>query len=46
MPPRLLQPNYLRMWMILGLVGSVVLAALVTALPLRGGLKHFRRLEV
>jgi ABC-2 type transport system permease protein len=46
MPPRLLQPYYLRLWMVLGVVGSVVLAALVTALPLRGGLKHFRRLEV
>ncbi len=46
MPPKLLQPYYLRLWMMLGIVGSVVLAALVTALPLRGGLRHFRRLEV
>jgi ABC-2 type transport system permease protein len=46
MPPRMLQPYYLRLWLVLGLAGSVVLAALVTALPLRGGFKHFRRLEV
>jgi ABC-2 type transport system permease protein len=46
MPPRLLQEDYLRLWMILGLVGSLILAALVTALPLRGGFRHFRRLEV
>jgi ABC-2 type transport system permease protein len=46
MPPRLLHDDYLRLWMVLGLVGSVVLAALVTVLPLRGGFRHFRRLEV
>jgi ABC-2 type transport system permease protein len=46
MPPRLLQPYYLRLWMVLGVVGSLVLATLVTVLPLRGGFKHFRRLEV
>ncbi|HMP06957.1 MAG TPA: hypothetical protein PJ982_11445, partial [Lacipirellulaceae bacterium] len=46
LPPKLLEPYYLRLWLVLGLVGSVALAALVTALPLRGGLKHFRTMEV
>jgi ABC-2 type transport system permease protein len=46
MPPRMLQPSLLRFWLLLGIVGSVVLAALVTILPLRGGLRSFRRLEV
>jgi ABC-2 type transport system permease protein len=46
MPPRMLQPYYLRFWLLLGIFGSVILAAIVTALPLRSGLKHFRRLEV
>jgi ABC-2 type transport system permease protein len=45
-PPKLLQPYYLRLWMVLGVLGSAVLAALVTALPLRGGLRYFRRMEV
>jgi ABC-2 type transport system permease protein len=46
MPPKLLQPYYLRLWMMLGIAGSVVLAIAVTALPLRAGLKNFRRMEV
>jgi ABC-2 type transport system permease protein len=46
MPPRLLQPTYLRFWLLLGIFASVVLAAIVTILPLRGGLRSFRRLEV
>jgi ABC-2 type transport system permease protein len=46
MPPKLLQASYLRFWMMLGLAGSAVLATLVTILPLRGGLKRFRTLEV
>jgi ABC-2 type transport system permease protein len=46
MPPKLLQPSYLRFWLMLGILASVILAALVTVLPLRGGLKSFRRLEV
>ena len=46
MPPKMLQPHLLRFWLLLGIFGSVVLAAVVTALPLRSGLKHFRRLEV
>lgn len=44
--PKLLQPEYLRFWLMLGIFASVVLAAVVTILPLRGGLKSFRRLEV
>lgn len=46
MPPRLLQPSYLRLWLMLGILGSIVLAAIVIVLPLRAGLKSFRRLEV
>jgi ABC-2 type transport system permease protein len=46
MPPKLLQPGYLRFWLLLGILASIVLAAIVTVLPLRGGLKSFRRLEV
>jgi hypothetical protein len=46
MPPKLLQPTYLRFWLLLGIGASILLAALVTALPLRGGLRSFRKLEV
>jgi ABC-2 type transport system permease protein len=46
MPPKLLQPQYLRFWLMLGILASMVLAAIVTILPLRGGLRAFRRLEV
>lgn len=46
MPPRMLQHDYLRLWLILGIVGSILLAILVTVLPLRGGLKRFRQLEM
>jgi ABC-2 type transport system permease protein len=46
LPPKLLQPEYLRFWLLLGIFASIVLAAVVTILPLRGGLKSFRRLEV
>ncbi len=45
-PPRLLQPNFLKFWLSLGIGGSLVLATLVTVLPMRGGLKAFRHLEV
>lgn len=45
-PLRWFEPRYLRLWLVLGIIGSTVLAGLVTALPLRGGLRHFRRLEV
>jgi ABC-2 type transport system permease protein len=46
MPPKLLQAPYLRLWLVLGLAGSVTLALFVIVLPLRGGLRSFRRLEV
>ncbi|MEM8946258.1 MAG: hypothetical protein AAGD11_13880 [Planctomycetota bacterium] len=46
LPPRLLQPNFLKLWLGLGLGGSLILAAIVTVLPMRSGLKAFRQLEV
>ena len=46
MPPKLLEPQYLRFWLMLGILASMILAAIVTILPLRGGLRAFRRLEV
>jgi len=46
LPRKLLQPQYLRFWLMLGILASMVLAAIVTILPLRGGLRAFRRLEV
>jgi ABC-2 type transport system permease protein len=46
MPPKLLQPSYLRFWLMLGILASIVLATIVTVLPLRSGLKSFRKLEV
>jgi ABC-2 type transport system permease protein len=46
MPTRLLSPSYLRLWLVLGIAGSITLALIVIALPLRSGLKAFRRLEV
>jgi ABC-2 type transport system permease protein len=39
-------PQNLKLWVGLGLVGVLVLAALVTIIPLRSGLKAFRNLEV
>ena len=39
-------PKNLELWVVLGLVGVLVLAALVTIIPLRSGLKAFRNLEV
>jgi ABC-2 type transport system permease protein len=39
-------PQNLKLWVGLGLVGVLVLAALVTVIPLRSGLKAFRNLEV
>ncbi len=44
--PRMLQPGALRFYLLLGIFGSIVLAAVVTVLPLRGGLRSFRKLEV
>lgn len=46
MPPRLLQSGYLRLWLILGLSSSAVLAIIVTVVPLRRGLRAFRNLEI
>lgn len=45
-PPKLLQPEYLRLWLLLGVASSIGLAALVTLIPLRMGLQAFRKLEV
>jgi len=45
-PPRMLQPGFLKLWLVLGVGGSLILAALVTILPMRSGLKAFRQLEV
>ncbi len=45
-PPRMLQPGFLRLWLGLGVGGSLVLAILVTVLPMRSGLKAFRDIEV
>ncbi len=41
-----MQPRFLRVWMGMGIGASVVLAAIVTIVPLRIGLKAFRELEV
>ncbi len=40
------QPQNLKLWVALGLAGVLLLAALVTIIPLRSGLKAFRNLEV
>ena len=45
-PPRMLQPGFLKLWLLLGMGGAVVLACLVTVLPMRKGLRAFRELEV
>jgi ABC-2 type transport system permease protein len=39
-------PHNLKLWVVLGLVGVLILAMLVTLIPLRSGLKAFRNLEV
>jgi ABC-2 type transport system permease protein len=39
-------PHNLKLWVALGLTGVLILAALVTFIPLRSGLKAFRNLEV
>jgi ABC-2 type transport system permease protein len=46
MPPRLLQPDFLRFWLTLGLSGALILASIVTVIPMRSGLKAFRQLDV
>jgi len=45
-PPKMLQPTFLKLWLALGMGGVFLLAAAVTILPLRSGLRAFRRLEV
>ncbi len=45
-PPKLLRPNFLRLWLSLGLGISLTVTCLVTIIPMRLGLKAFRRLEV
>ncbi|MCA9231945.1 MAG: hypothetical protein KDA57_14950, partial [Planctomycetales bacterium] len=45
MPPHILRPGFLILWLTLGLSGSLLLASVVTVLPLRNGLKAFRKLE-
>jgi ABC-2 type transport system permease protein len=39
-------PRNLQLWVGLGLTGVIILAAVVTIIPLRSGLKAFRELEV
>ncbi len=39
-------PGNLQLWVGLGLAGVIILAAIVTIIPLRSGLKAFRELEV
>jgi ABC-2 type transport system permease protein len=46
MSPRMLQPAYLRTWLWIGVTASLALSAAVTILPLRSGLRAFRKLEV
>jgi len=45
-PPRMLQSGFLKLWLGLGIGSSLILAVLVTVLPMRSGLKAFRQLEV
>ena len=45
-PPKMLQPGFLKLWLSLGIGCSLLLASLVTVLPMRSGLKAFRHLEV
>jgi len=45
-PPKLLQPHFLRFWLVMGVIGSLGLAATVTIIPLQKGLQAFRQLEV
>ena len=46
LPPKVLQPGFMKFWLSIGLIGSLTLACLVTILPMRSGLKAFRELEV
>lgn len=40
------QPNYLRLWLSAGMLGALAIAAAVTIIPLRSGLRAFRRIEI
>ncbi len=40
-----LSPQYLKMWLILGTGAAIVVGALATIIPLRRGLRAFRKLE-
>jgi len=46
MPPMILRPNFLILWLIIGISGSLLLSCIATVVPLRSGLKAFRKLEV
>ena len=39
-------PEHLHWWVIVGVLGSLVLGSIVTFLPMRGGLRAFRKIEV
>lgn len=43
---RLIQQEYLNVWLGLGIALALVIAAVVTIVPMRLGLKAFRQLEV
>ncbi len=45
-PPKMLQPGFLKLWLSLGIGGALILAAIVTVIPMHSGLKAFRELEV
>lgn len=40
-----MSPQYLRMWLILGTGAAIIVGALATVVPLRRGLRAFRKLE-
>ena len=46
MSPRMLQHDYLNFWLTAGITVSLIIALIVTIVPMRMGLKAFRRLEV
>jgi len=46
MPPLILRPNFLTLWLTIGICGSLLLSCIATVVPLRSGLKAFRKLEV
>ncbi|MCA9237219.1 MAG: hypothetical protein KDA44_17215 [Planctomycetales bacterium] len=44
--PKLLEPTFMNVWMLLGVGCAVLVTAIVTVIPLRRGLQAFRQLEV